>query len=292
MGVPSNFVTPTGWMASAQGNFVPDIFSKKLQLKFYSQTILDQISNTDYEGEISGQGSKVIIRTVPSVSVSDYAGTVSYADVTTSTLELIIDKAKSFAFKVDDVLKSMSDVSFWDEASKDASNQMRISVETDFLANIVTGVASGNTVAPASAPTSATILDSILDAARLLDEANIPDDDRFIVLPPKHIQMLKQSDLKAVYLTGDSQSPLRNGKVGNVDRFTIYQSNLLATGTGGDAGKKLCLAGHRKYATFASKFTNVETVRLESTFGDGVRGLKVYGYKVIQPTAGVVLKLA
>ena len=132
MGVPSNFVTPTGWMASGQGNFVPDIFSKKLQLKFYAQTILDQISNTDYEGEISGQGSKVIIRTVPSVTVSDYAGSVSYSDVTTSTLELVIDKAKSFAFKVDDVLKSMSDVSFWDEASKDASNQMRISVETDF----------------------------------------------------------------------------------------------------------------------------------------------------------------
>ena len=280
-----------GWIANNAAGFVPDIFSKKLQAKFYAASVLEQVTNNDYEGEISGQGSKVVIRTVPNITVANYTGTISYQDVTTSTIELLVDKAKSYAFKVDDVLKAESDISFWDEAARDASEQMRIAVETDVLGNIVSGVQAGNVVDVAVAPTAANILDPILEAARILDEDNIPDSDRFLVVSPKVIELLKKSDLKFAYLTGDSASPLRNGKVGMIDRFTVYQSNLLAAGSGGDAGKRLCLAGHKKFACFASQFTNTETVRLESSFGDGVRGLKVYGYKVVHPTCGVALKL-
>ena len=280
-----------GWVANGAAGFVPDIFSKKLQAKFYAASVLEQVTNNDYEGEISGQGSKVVIRTVPSITVANYTGTISYQDVTTSTIELLVDKAKSYAFKVDDVLKAESDISFWDEAARDASEQMRIAVETDVLGNIVAGVQAGNVVDVTTTPTASNILDPILEAARILDEDNIPDSDRFLVVSPKVIELLKKSDLKFAYLTGDSASPLRNGKVGMIDRFTVYQSNLLAAGSGGDAGKRLCLAGHKKFACFASQFTNTETVRLESSFGDGVRGLKVYGYKVVHPTCGVALKL-
>lgn len=280
-----------GWVNNNAAGFVPDIFSKKLQAKFYAGSVLEQVTNNDYEGEISGQGSKVVIRTVPNITVANYTGTISYQDVTTSTIELLIDKAKSYAFKVDDVLKAESDIAFWDEAARDASEQMRIAVETDVLGNIVAGVQAGNVVDVTTTPTASNILDPILEAARILDEDNIPDSDRFLVVSPKVIELLKKSDLKFAYLTGDSASPLRNGKVGMIDRFTVYQSNLLAAGAGGDAGKRLCLAGHKKFACFASQFTNTETVRLESSFGDGVRGLKVYGYKVVHPTCGVALKL-
>lgn len=162
-------------------NFIPEIFSKKLQSKFYSASVLPMISNTDYEGEISGQGDKVIIRTVPNVTVADYTGTISYQDVTTSNIELLIDKAKSYAFKVDDILRAQSDIQYWNEASKDASESMRIAVETDFLANVVTGATS---TVDDGAVTASTILDAVLEAARRMDELNIPDSDRFIVLPP------------------------------------------------------------------------------------------------------------
>ena len=98
------------------------------------------------------------------------------------------------------------------------------------------------------------------------------------------INMLKQSELRQAYLTGDATSPLRNGQVGMVDRFTVYQSNLLHTPTSGtDATYTHVLAGHPKAISFASQFTNTETVRLETTFGDAVRGLKVYGSKVVTP---------
>jgi hypothetical protein len=112
-----------------------------------------------------------------------------------------------------------------------------------------------------------------------------------MVLSQLYIEMLKKSELRQAYLTGDGTSPLRNGKVGMVDRFTIYQSNLLHIGSGGDANKTFCLAGHPKATCFASQFVKTETVRLETTFGDGVRGLKVYGYKVVVPNALVTLKL-
>ena len=274
--------------ANSAANFIPEIWSKKLQAKFYASSVLPSISNTDYEGEITGEGNKVKIRTVPSVTVSDYTGTVSYADVTTQIVELNIDKAKSYAFKVDDILKVQSDIAFQNESAKDAAEQMRIAVETDVLANIVTGATTTLDKASVSA---SNILDHVLEAGRKLDELNIPESDRFIVLSPLYIEMLKKSDLRQAYLTGDATSPLRNGKVGMIDRFTVYQSNLLAIGTGGDAGKTLCLAGHPKATCFASQFVKTETIRLETTFGDGVRGLKVYGYKVVVPNALLTLKM-
>ena len=274
--------------ANSAANFIPEIFSKKLQAKFYASSVLPQISNTDYEGEITGQGNKVNIRTVPNVTVSNYTGTVNYADVTTQIIELMIDKAKSYAFKVDDILKVQADINFQNEASKDAAEQMRIAVEQDVLGNIVTG---STTVLDKASVSPANILDHILEAGRKLDELNIPESDRFVVLSPLYIEMLKKTDLKLAYLTGDGVSPIRNGKVGMIDRFTVYQSNLLATGTGGDAGKPLALAGHPKATCFASQFVKTETVRLTDTFGDGVRGLKVYGYKVVVPNALVTLKL-
>jgi len=284
--LPSTFdVGGTGWIPTSLGAFNTEIFSKKMQLKFYAGSVLPNITNTDYQGEIQGPGSKVTIRTVPAVTVSTYAGTVSYAELAGSSLELVIDKAKSYAFKVDDVMKSLADISYWNEASKDAAEAMRIAVETDVLANIPG--ASTLTDVTDAACSSSTILNDILLAARRLDEANIPDSDRFIVLPPWAIELLKKSELRQAYLTGDGQSPLRTGMVGRIDRFDVYQSNMLAVNT----GVYNCLAGHKKFATFASKFVKTETVRLESTFGDGIRGLKVYGYKVVHPTAGVQLNL-
>lgn len=267
--------------AANQGGFIPEVFSKLLQAKFYSASVLPAISNTDYEGEISGQGDKVHIRTVPAVSVADYTGSISYADLTTSTVELLIDQAKSYAFKIDDVLSAQGDIDMLAEASKDAAESMRIAVETDVLANVVTGA---STIGSQTTITSSNILTNILDIAKELDELNIPEEGRFIVLPPSMISLLKQSELRQAYLTGDATSPLRNGQVGQVDRFTVYQSNMLYTpASGTDATYTHVLAGHPKAITFASQFTNTETVRLESTFGDGVRGLKVYGRKVVTP---------
>ena len=276
--------------ATSEVNFIPEVFSKLLQAKFYSASVLPEISNTDYEGEISGQGDKVVIRTVPSVTVADYdeSSGVSYQELTTAKVELLIDQAKSYAFKISDVLAAQADINLLEAASSDAAEQMRIAVETQVLASVI---ADATTVGSQTTITSSNILAQILDQAKALDELNVPEEGRFIVLSPEFVSILKQTELRQAYLTGDDVSPLRNGKVGMIDRFSVYQSNMLHTpGSGTDAGYTHCLAGHPKALAFASQFTNTETVRLESVFGDGVRGLKVYGSKVVVPDALTVMK--
>jgi len=273
---------------TSEVNFIPEVFSKLLQAKFYSSSVLPSISNTDYEGEISGQGDKVVIRTVPAVTINDYAGSITTQELTTAKVELLIDQAKYYSFKIDDVLAAQADINLLEGASSDAAEGMRVAVETSVLSSVVTGA---TTIGAQTSITASNILTSILDQAKELDELNIPEEGRFIVLSPEFVSLLKQSELRQAYLTGDDTSPLRNGKVGVVDRFTVYQSNMLYTpGSGTDAGYTHVLAGHPKAISFASQFTNTETVRMESTFGDQVRGLKVFGSKVVTPDALVVGK--
>ena len=267
--------------ASGEQHFIPEVFSKKLQAKFYAQTMLSEVTTNEYEGEISGLGNKVNIRTVPAVTVADYTGALSYSDVTSSTIELNIDKAKSYAFKVDDILREQADIDFMNEAANDAAQNMKIAIEQDVFANVAAGSSLTDVNATPSNLTSSNILGFILDAGQTLDENNIPEDNRYMIISPAAATLLKQSELRQAYLTGDNVSPLRNGFIGTVDRFNMYVSNNLVTASGVTSG----LYGHPKAIAYASQMTNTESVRLESSFGDGVRGLAVYGYKVVLPTA-------
>lgn len=274
--------------ATSEVNFIPEVFSKLLQAKFYSSSVLPAISNTDYEGEISGQGEKVVIRTVPTININDYTGSITNQELTTSKVELLIDKAKYYSFKMDDVLEAQSDINMLDAATTDAAEQMRVAVETNVLASSITGA---TTITSQTTIDASNILVKILEIGKALDELNIPEEGRYMVLSPTFVSLLKQSELRQAYLTGDATSPLRNGQVGMVDRFTIYQSNMLFTASSGtDNGYTHILAGHPKALCFASQFTNTETVRLESTFGSAVRGLKVYGSKIVVPDAMAVGK--
>ena len=196
--------------ATSEVNFIPEVFSKLLQAKFYKQSVLPAISNTDYEGEISGQGDKVVIRTVPSITINDYAGTVSNEELTTAKVEMLIDKAKYYSFKVDDVLAAQADINLLEAASGDAAEGMRVAVESDVLSSVVTGA---TTIGAQTTITASNVLTEILELSTALDELNIPEEGRFIVLPPSMISMLKQSELRQAYLTGDAESPLRNGQL-------------------------------------------------------------------------------
>jgi hypothetical protein len=125
----------------------------------------------------------------------------------------------------------------------------------------------------------------------VLDESNVPETDRFLVITPTERQMLMNSNLAQAQFMGDASSIMRNGKIGQIDRFTVYVSNLTpraAAGqnyTGGvDAGKPkrhAIIAGHKSAITFASQIAKVETMQNPNDFGSLVRGLNVYGYRVV-----------
>lgn len=286
------------------GNFIPEIWSGKLIENFYDATVLAAISNTDYEGEIRQFGDTVNIRTTPEITIRDYvkgqALTVENPDK--PKIQLVIDKGEYFACVEDDVDKVQSDINLMDTWSKDASERMKIKIDQRVLTDVLPGIASTNKGATAGeqsasfnlgttgSPLTVTkdgsggttsVIDLIVDMGTVLDEANAPEADRFLVIPAKMAGLIKKSELKDASLTGDGVSVVRNGRLGMIDRFTVYVSHNLYV----SSGKYNLLAGHKMGFTFASQMTNMETIRSETTFGNIIRGLQVYGYQVVKGEA-------
>ena len=288
----------TGGRPDYTGNFIPEIWSGKLIENFYDATVLSAISNTDYEGEIKNMGDTVNIRTTPELTIQTYVKgqTLSVENPDKAKLQLIIDKGQYFAAVEDDVDQVQSDVNMMDQWSKDASERMKIKIDTRVLTDMLTDVHASNKGQTAGrisgnidlgvagtpeALTTSNVIGKIVDMGTVLDEANCPESDRFMVIPAKMGGLIKQSDLKDASITGDGSSPLRNGRLGMIDRFTVYVShNLYKSGT-----EFSVIAGHKMGFTFASQMTNMETIRSETTFGNIIRGLQVYGYKVVKPEA-------
>lgn len=295
-----------GGGANYTGNFIPEIWSGKLIQNFYDATVLAAISNTEYEGDIRAFGDKVNIRTTPEITIRDYSKgmqlQVERPDKPKLTLN--IDQGDYFAAVEDDVDKIQSDVNLMDAWSRDASEKLKIKIDTKVLSSAILGGATGisglNQGATAGrisgninlgatgAPvqlTKTNILDYIVDLGTVLDEANAPESDRWLLLPAWAAGMLKKSDMKDASLTGDTTTPLRNGRLGTLDRFTVYVShNLYRVSDTGNTAFSI-LAGHKMGLTFASQMTEMESLRAESTFGTIVRGLQVYGFQVVKPEA-------
>lgn len=283
------------------------VWSGKLLVKFYEATVIAAIANTEYEGEISSFGDKVIIRTTPTITVRDYSkgGNLQVERPEPETVELPIDSGKYWNFVADDVDKFQSDYSYVDDWTRDASEQLKITIDDQVLGTIYADAHASNQGLTAGAKSSGynlgtnaapvtldktNILDYIVNLGSVLDEQNAPETDRWLILPVWAIGMIKSSDLKDASLSGDATSILRNGQTGMIDRFTLYRSNLLTVNSGSETN---IIAGHKSGLTFASQMLNSETLRAESTFGTLVRGLQVYGYQVIKPEAivhGVVTK--
>jgi hypothetical protein len=286
------------------GNFIPEIWSGKLIENFYDATVLAAISNTDYEGEIKGQGDTVNIRTQPNITIRDYVKgqNLVVENPDKPKLQLLIDKGEYFACVEDDIDKVQSDINLMDMWSKDASEQMKIKIDQRVLTDILPDISAqnkgatagrisaafnlGTSVAPLTvtkdgAGATTPVTDLIVDMGTVLDESNCPESGRFLVIPARMAGLIKKSELKDASLSGDSQSIMRNGRLGMIDRFTVYVSHNLNV----SSGKFSVIAGTKMGLTFASQMTEMESIRAESTFGDIIRGLQVYGYKVVKPEA-------
>ncbi|KJR40733.1 hypothetical protein MCHI_003377 [Candidatus Magnetoovum chiemensis] len=270
--------------------------------KFYEATVLNSIANTNFEGEIKEQGDLIYIRTIPDVTIRDYVKgqTIDYERPQSSAVDLLIDKGKYYAFTCDDIDKWQADISLFETWSIDASEQIKVVIDTEVLADIYDDAHADNKGAAAGAiskdidlgttgaPVQITkdnVIDYIVDCSTVLDEQNIPDTDRWIVIPAWLSGMIKKSELKDASMTNDNESILRNGRIGIIDRFTVFASNNIHSVTDGADTAYYVMFGHRSALTFASQITKVETLRAESTFGDLVRGLIVYGYKTLKPDA-------
>ncbi len=309
---PASGATTNSNLMQSSG-FIPEIWSGKLVEKFYASTVLAAISNTDYEGEIKNKGDRVKIRTKPTITIHDYQsdGLLGLDRPTGSNVELYIGNGKYFSLILDDVMEIQSDLNVLSMWSDDAAQQLKITVDKDVLFGIVGGASANNRGTAAGVITGnvnlgakgsalsvvsknpgasdVELLDVLMRMGQVLDEQNIPEVGRWVVMPAWAGRMIKQSELRQAYLSGDSVSMLRNGRLGMVDRFTIYVSNLLPNNStdSGDfnSGEWPIFAGHAHGLTFASQISKVETLRSELTFGQILRGLQVYGYQIVDSKA-------
>lgn len=288
------------------GKLIPQLWSRKTLERFYDATVLTQISTTDYEGEIKNFGDTVIINKIPDITISNYrmGDNLNVQRPAADTVSLLIDQGKYWNFIMDDVADAQAMINMVPKWAENASEQLKIVVDTDVLAYLVGKASATNRGATAgrisaninlgiaATPvviTKTNVIDYIVDLGTVMDEANVPETGRKLVVPAWFAGQIKKSDLKDASLTGDSVSIARNGRLGTIDRFEVYLSNLLPK-TGAN---HYIFALHPKALTFATQLTKTETLRAESTFGTLMRGLLVYGRAVIQPdllVEGVVVK--
>jgi len=256
--------------------------------------------------EIKNQGDTVIIRAIPTITINDYVvgQALNYERPVSTALTMTIAKGKYWGVEVDDVIKVQADVELLSKWTDDAAMQLKITVETGFFANVYADPHAknrGNTAGVISSAyalgvtgtpiqiTKVNVLDYLIDAGSVLDEQNVPETGRWFVIPTWMAGMIKKSDLKDASLTNDDTSPLRNGRIGQLDRFTLYSSNLLKHAVSGGKDEFYAMFGTNDGITFASQLVKTETLRAQNAFADLVRGLKIFDYKTIKPEAIGVL---
>ena len=267
-------------------NFIPSIWSARLNEGFKKALVYGNCVNTDYEGEIKGAGSTVKINSVGAVTIDNYdksKGINKPQELDSSQSTLTIDQAKYFNFQVDDIDKAQANVDLLDAGIKEASYGLA-NVADQYIANFYTEVKSGNTIGDDTTPivpTIANAYDYLIDLGVILDENSVSEIDRFVVVPSWFYGLL----LKDPRFTKEIDI-MRTGFVGNIDNMAVYKSNNVPNTSG---EKYKIIAGQKSAISFAGQVDSVEAYRPESQFSDAVKGLQVYGAKCIKPEGIAVL---
>ena len=264
-------------------NFIPELWSKRINRKLRKSLVFGSVVNTDYEGEIGSGGDTVKINSIGDVTIGNYVP--NSTNITPEQLNdyqttLSIDTKKYFAFKVDDVDKAQVNANVMDEAMQSAAWGLKNAAD-ESIAALYTGAA--NTITT-TAIDSTNAFAAVLTLGQYLSQENIPEDGRWLVIPP----WFKTKLLLAKALVTDNGAAadaFANGKVGRVGGFDLYESNNVAN----DGTTYYIMAGTRKAISFAAQVNKVEAYRPEASFSDAVKGLYVYGTKVVYPDALAVL---
>ena len=289
--------------------FLPSIYSKKVLNFFRKASVVEAITNTDYAGEISAYGDSVKIIKEPTITVYDYTrgSDTTSTKLTDQEITLVVDSAKAFKFIVDDIETNMSHVNFKEVASSSAAYSLKDAYDAAVLTTMFAGVSAsapdhvigadaaagtggvGETTASVDLGVASEVdpLDLMARMARLLDDQSVPEENRWFVASPDFYEELSQSGSKLLSVDFNAgQGSIRNGLVssGKLRGFDMYKSNNIpsvSTATG------QCLAGHMSSTATANTILSTEVIRDPSSFGDIVRGLHVYGAKVLRDDAMV-----
>ena len=297
----------SGYQNLPQGNWAPAIYSQKVQKFFRRASVVEDITNTDYAGEIENFGDTVNIIKEPTITVNDYARgqTVNTETLADDQIQLTVDQGSYFAFKVDDIEERQSHVNF--EALATSSGAYALKKNYDF--NVLKAIYDGASTSAANTGTDGSPIDGdaavdtltdIMSAAKtVLDGNDVPEENRWFVAPPAFYQQLRKAGAKIVdqsVMADGSASAMRNGMI--TDRplfgFRMYTTNAIAVSSGSAANKTFGSAGSNEHAFLyghqgavctANHIAKTELIRDPDSFSDIVRGLHVFGRKVLRTEA-------
>lgn len=277
----------------ALNSFIPEIWSARLLYNLNKTLVYGQqnVVNREYEGEIKAKGDTVRINSIGRVTVGDYAKNNNMAapeTLTDAQTTLVIDQAKYFNFQIDDIDKIQQYPKVMDEAMQEAAYALANTAD-QFIAGHYVDVAAGNTIGDDTtpeAPTAQTAYELLVDLSVLLDENDIPPTGRWVIVPPWYEGLMLKDDRFVKSGVMPAEQRLLNAIVGQAAGFTVLKSNNVPNTAG---AKYKIVAGHPMAWSFAEQASQVEAYRPESRFADAVKGLHLYGAKVVRPNALAVL---
>ncbi len=272
----------------AIANFKPEVWSAELLVALQKSLVYAAtgVVNRDYEGDISQYGDTVHIVNLSDPTIGTYTAhtDITIEDVDDAEQLLTITQSPYFAFEVDDIEKRQARGNVMSAQAQRAAYLLRDKADQYVAGLMATSVDAGNLIAEQTLATAAAAYETLVDLGTLLDESNVPTEGRFAVITPKfHGLLLKDQRFVAA---GDAAGAVvrANGVVGEAAGFSIRKSNNAPDGPGAGAGK-LVIAGSQMATTYAEQINSVEAFRMEKRFADGVKGLHLYGGKVVRPTA-------
>jgi hypothetical protein len=270
--------------------FIPTVWAARLLTALEKSLIYGQthVCNRAYEGEVRSSGNTVKIASIGEVTVDDYTKDTDIgapASLSDSDQTLSIDQQKYFNFYVDSIDRAQQNVDVLDEAIRRAAYSLK-DVADQYLAGIMdTAVPAenkiGSTVTP-KIPTKDDAYEYLVDLGTLLDENNVPTYGRFAVVPAWFHGLLLKDDRFVRSGTSMGDHRLMNGEAGEAAGFTVLKSNNVPNTSG---AKFKIMAGHSIATTYVEQILDLQTYQPEKRFGDAVKGLHVYGGKVVRPTA-------
>ena len=291
------FSSAGGYTNLPNGNWAPAIYSQKVLKFFRTASVVEDITNTDYAGEIENFGDTVKIIKEPTITVSSYTrgSVLSPQDLQDDQLTLVVDQGNAFAFKVDDIEERQSHVNWESLATSSGAYALKNEFDTNIIAAMVSGAGttvgsdgSGQDVGFGSGEVDP--VNILANHARRLNSSDVPEENRWFLAPPQFWEQAGQTSSKLMdsSVTGDGASPLRNGKIhaGKIQGFSCYMTNNFAASSTSNYYK--VLSGHMSAVATASHIAKTEVVRDPDSFADIVRGLHVFGRKVIRSKALLV----
>jgi hypothetical protein len=271
--------------------FIPVIWTAKLFQELDKAHVFVNVCNRDYEGEITAFGDSVKINAIGDVTINDYtknSTTITPQELDDAQTILTIDKAKYFAFKIDDIDKAQTKPKVMAEAMRksayglrDASDQTVAGLFTD------AGNHLGGPGTPVAATTSALAIHHIGLLGQKLDENDVPAEGRWVVVPPWFVQKLVLAEILQTDGSVSADSAFRNGWSGSCMGFNVYMSNNVTRASTWAAATPAheIMAGSARAMSFAQQILSMEAYRPDNAFADAVKGLYVYGAKVVDPNA-------